>query len=91
MKMQILEQKLNEIYTLVNNNTINNINNETNKNQINEIDIINWFKNNYIFTNNKEDKIKLKDAYDIFKISSIFTQLTKTQKLPIKNNPKDYF
>ena len=42
--------------------------------------IINLFKDNYIFTGNKDDVIKIKDIYNEFATSSYFCNLTKAEK-----------
>ncbi len=46
----------------------------------NSDDIYNWFTENYEFTHNNKDIIKIKDIYNHFKISDYFLNLTKLQK-----------
>lgn len=74
-KIKILEQKLEEVYNLINKKDKNKIT------DLKDTDIIEWFKNNYEFTDNKQDIIKVKDIYEKLKISDMFKNLTKVQKL----------
>ena len=43
-------------------------------------DILTWFKDNYEFSNNKKDIVKLKDVYEKYKYSDYYYNLPKTKK-----------
>jgi phage/plasmid-associated DNA primase len=54
----------------------------------NSDELLSWFDDNFIKTNNKKDIIKLKIVYDIFKNSEYFNNLNKLQKR--QNNYKHF-
>ena len=50
--------------------------------------ILQWFKDNYEYTGNKEDLCKMKDLYDDFSGGMYFLNLTKNEK---RKYNKSYF
>jgi hypothetical protein len=50
--------------------------------------IVQWFKDNYELTNNKNDTIKIKDLFEDFTNSEYYTNLSKNEK---RKYNKSYF
>ena len=50
--------------------------------------ILQWFKDNYIYSKNKDDILKIKDIFDDFKINDYYQNLTKNER---KIYNKSYF
>ena len=51
-------------------------------------DIISWFKNTFELTNNKDDILKVKEIYEIFRCSDHYENMTKIER---KKYNKSYF